>query len=183
MHGKGLRRAVRAVTAGGVIAYPTEAVYGLGCDPLHAEAVGRILEIKRRSWRRGLILVAADPSQLEPYVRYPTRRIRARVAASWPGPHTWVLPAGPLAPPWIRGARRTIAVRVSAHPPVCALTALTGPLVSTSANPEGRAPARSAARARAYFGAALDGIVVAPLGQLSRPTEIRHAVTDAVLRP
>jgi len=134
-----LRRAARMLTAGGVIAYPTEAVYGLGCDPLDAQAVTRLLAIKRRPVEKGLILIASRFDQLGPYVQPLTAAIRQRLDESWPGPNTWLLPADPATPRWIRGDHRTIAVRVTAHPLAAALCeAFGGAIVSTSANPAGR---------------------------------------------
>src|SRR5690606_23054211 len=116
---------------------PTEAVWGLGCDPANEAAVRRLLAIKRRDPGKGLILVAADRGQLQPWVDFaglPRARLEA-VLASWPGPHTWILPAGAAAPRWITGDHDGLAVRVSAHPQVVALCrAFGGPLVSTSAN-------------------------------------------------
>src|SRR5262245_64338287 len=88
-----LRHAARIVRGGGVIAYPTEAVFGLGCLPRNRAAVERVLAIKRRSWRKGLIVIAASPAQLERYVALPPEPRRSEVLASWPGPNTWVLDA------------------------------------------------------------------------------------------
>jgi L-threonylcarbamoyladenylate synthase len=108
--------AARIVRGGGVIAYPTEAVFGLGCSPRDRRAVMRVLAIKRRSWRKGLILIGASLVQLERYVILPPEPRRSEVLATWPGPHTWVLDALPGAPRWITGGRPSVAVRVTAHP-------------------------------------------------------------------
>jgi len=174
--------AVRALAAKGVIAYPTEAVYGLGCVPEY-RPVMRLLRIKRRSARKGLILVAASATQLEEYIFYPDSRSRDQVLATWPGPVTWLLPARTRVPAWLRGEHPTLAVRVTAHPLVRALCEQAGPLISTSANPATAAPARDAARVRAYFGRQLDGLLVGPLGDRTRPTEIRDAFSGRVIRP
>ena len=107
-----IRHAARIVRDGGVIAYPTEAVFGLGCLPRRRRAVERVLAIKRRSWRKGLILIGADLAQLERYVALPPEPRRSEVLATWPGPHTWVLDARPDAPRWITGGRDSVAVRV-----------------------------------------------------------------------
>lgn len=175
--------ALRALAGGGVIAYPTEAVYGLGCLPDDGEAVAHLLRMKRRSPRKGLILVAADLAQLAPYIEFPDDSVRERVLATWPGPVTWLLPARSTVPDWLTGAHPTLAVRVSAHPVVQALCRAAGPLVSTSANPAGAEPARSAARVRGYFGRQLAVVVPGALGGLARPTEIRDARSGRQLRP
>ncbi|MFA7387621.1 MAG: Sua5/YciO/YrdC/YwlC family protein [Thiohalobacteraceae bacterium] len=177
-----LRAARRRLQQGGILAYPTEAVYGLGCDPLNAAAVLRLLELKQRSVDAGLILIAADFVQLERFVQPLSSALRRRVLASWPGPVTWLLPARPEVPAWLRGAHATLAVRVTAHAGSRALCrAFGGALISTSANPRGRPPARTALQVRRYFGDAL-AILPGPLGTGARPSEIRDAVTGETLR-
>jgi L-threonylcarbamoyladenylate synthase len=178
-----IRSAARVVRRGGVIAYPTEAVFGLGCLPEDRAAVMRLLRIKRRSWRKGLILIAADFTQLEPYVELPAEPKRGAVLATWPGPHTWVLDARRGTPPWISGGRAGVAVRVTAHPLARELCRLAGSaLVSTSANVSRRPPQRSLIRLRRDFGRAVDYILAGPLGDEPRPTRIRDARSGSVLR-
>ncbi|HNI38217.1 MAG TPA: Sua5/YciO/YrdC/YwlC family protein, partial [Pseudomonadales bacterium] len=89
--------------SGGVIAYPTEAVWGLGCDPHHEEAVTQLLALKQRNWRKGVILIAADVAQLAPYLRGLPEEKLAVLHASWPGPNTWLVPNNGAAPAWITG--------------------------------------------------------------------------------
>lgn len=178
-----LRRAVEAVRSGGVIAYPTEAVYGLGCDPLEHAAVRRIIALKQRDAAKGLILIASDISQLMPFMAELPADVLGKLEASWPGPITWVVPAAPALPFWLSGGRNTIAVRVSAHPVVSALCdALGMAIVSTSANRSGQPPARTALAARVQLGEGLDYILPGAVGGLNKPTEIREALTGKVLR-
>lgn len=178
-------QAVAALQRGGVIAYPTEAVWGLGCDPFDEAAVTRLLRIKQRPVDKGLILIAADLDALRPLLdlsAVPPARLD-EVLASWPGPHTWVLPASDLAPRWITGQHRGIAVRVSAHPQVVALCrAWGGALVSTSANLAGEPPAyrRDALDPRLLD--AIDGVLDGQTGALAQPTPIRDACSGQVLR-
>lgn len=178
-----LRRAVEVVRAGGVIAYPTEAVYGLGCDPLEHVAVRRIIALKQRDAAKGLILIASDISQLMPFMGEMSADILSKLDASWPGPVTWVVPAAPTLPFWLSGGRTTLAVRVTAHPVASALCRELGmALVSTSANRSGQPPARSALAARVQLGEGLDYILPGAVGGLNKPTEIREALTGKVLR-
>lgn len=177
-----LKQAARVIFSGGVVAYPTEAVYGLGCDPEDFAAVKSILLMKRRSMQKGLILVAADITQLDTYVDYPSTMIRNRVQQSWPGPTTWVLPATKAVPPWIKGSHTTVAVRVSAHPLVKSLCKMVGVLVSTSANPSHFSPAKTAFRVMNYFGGSLDYILYGKVSTQARPTVIKDALTDIELR-
>ena len=171
-----------AVRHGGVIAYPTEAVFGLGCNPWAAEAVFRILSLKHRYPDKGLIVVAAELRQLSDLVDISGNFDQEAVISSWPGPVTWILPSKRGVPRWLTGRHRGIAVRVSDHPGVRALCLKTGPLISTSANPAGAAPARTPARVRSYFLNQIDYILPGQVGPESRPTEIRDAVTGARIR-
>ena len=177
-----LRRAARVLRAGGVVAYPTESVYGLGCDPRNAEAVARVLRLKGRSTAKGFILIAADPSQLAGLVQT-SGQGWGLACATWPGFVTWALPAARSAPPWLTGDRGTVAVRVTAHPVAKALClAFGGPLVSTSANRSGRPPARSALGVRRTFPRGLDLIVPGALGTEPRPSPIIDGATGRPLR-
>ena len=177
-----LRRTARVLQAGGVVAYPTEAVYGLGCDPLNRDAVHRLLAIKQRPVDKGLILIASRFGQLAPFVQPLDDAIMRRLNETWPGPVTWVLPASPATPRWLRGVYHTLAVRVTAHPLAAALCdAFGGPVVSTSANPSGRPPARNALQARLRC-PGVDLVLHGATGALSQPTPIRDAITGDVLR-
>lgn len=171
--------------AGGVVAYPTEAVWGLGCDPFDEAAVRRLLAIKQRPVDKGLILVAASVAQLDGLADWDTlpHDRREDVIATWPGPHTWIVPATPRVPRWITGAHDGVAMRVSAHPVVVALCeAFGGVLVSTSANPAGAPPPRTAADFDPALLTALDGLVPGDTGNLPRPTPIRDARSGAEIR-
>lgn len=180
-----LDQATAALQRGGVIAYPTEAVWGLGCDPRDEAAVLRLLALKQREVDKGLILVAASEAQLAPYIDMLQlgEAQRAAVRASWPGPHTWIVPASRSAPRWITGAHAGIAVRVSAHPVVVALCdAFGGALVSTSANRAGDPAPSELASLDPRIVAGVDAAVAGETGGLVRPTGIRDAATGAVLR-
>jgi L-threonylcarbamoyladenylate synthase len=180
-----LAEVVAALRRGGVIAYPTEAVYGLGCDPDQRAACERLFAIKRRPAAQGVLLIAADFSQLERYIdrdAVPPEAM-ARVAPSWPGPHTWIFPRAAAAPAWLTGAHAGIAVRVTAHAPAAELCrAFGGALVSTSANRHGEPPARSAQDVAHMFSHEIDAILNGRLGGLERPTPIRDAISGDTVR-
>jgi L-threonylcarbamoyladenylate synthase len=178
-----IRLASRAIAQGGVIAYPTEAVWGLGCAPAASAAVERILHMKKRPARLGLILIGARIEQLQPFMGSLTDDILQRLEASWPGPVTWIVPAAPNVSPLITGGRATIAVRVTAHPVASALCAAADTaLISTSANVSGHLPARTALAVRQRFGHDIDCLVPGEVGGLARPTTIRDALTGRMLR-
>jgi L-threonylcarbamoyladenylate synthase len=171
-----IESATAKLRAGNVIAYPTEAVFGLGCDPLNEAAVRRVLSLKSRDVSKGLILIAGSIEQLEHWIAPPNEEEQARLRATWPGHTTWILPRGPRVPDWICGQYDSVAVRVSNHQ-LCRdlCDAFGGPLVSTSANPVGAPPARSASEVEMYFGDFITGILAGPLGDQSGPSEIRDA--------
>ncbi len=164
-----LQRTAHALRDGEVIAYPTEAVFGLGCDPGNGDAVARLLQIKRRPVDKGLILLASRFEQLVPFVLPVDADLQQQLDASWPGPTTWLLPARPQTPTWLRGRHTTLAVRVTAHPLAAALCdAFGGAIVSTSANVSGRPPARNALQARLRC-PGMDRILAGPTGGQNAP--------------
>lgn len=169
----------------GVIAYPTEAVFGLGCHPKSETAVNTILQLKKRSVDKGLILIASNYSQLVEFVddkAIPFER-RPDIFSSWPGPVTWLLPKSVNAPYWITGESDFIAVRVTAHPIVCQMCNELGmPLVSTSANPATLAPALNAFEVKTYFGQKVH-IIDRSVGTSGTPSQIKHSMTGDIVRP
>ena len=173
----------RVVRAGGVIAYPTEAVWGLGCDPWNAVAVQRLLALKGRNAAKGLILVAASIEQFAFLLGDLPERWLDRLATTWPGPHTWLVPHRQLLPLWITGEHETVALRVNLHALVREQCLTCGPLVSTSANPAGRPAARSRLRVQQYFADQLDGLLNGSLGGRRNPSTIRDLASAAIVRP
>lgn len=173
MNSESLQQAVHCVRSGGVLAYPTEAVWGLGCDPANDDAIRRILELKQRPWQKGLVVVAAALEQLQDWLLPLSDHDLQQVMATWPGPVTWVLPCRDEVSPLLRGEHASLAVRVTAHPLVRALCEQVGPLVSTSANPAGAEPARSHQEVGEYFPDQLDYVLAGELGGRAQPSEIR----------
>lgn len=178
-----LEQATEALKQGQIIAYPTEAVYGLGCDPDNESAVRGLLSLKGRPASKGLILIASSFEQLSGYVAKVEPELLNKAQATWPGPVTWLFPKHPDVPQWLAGDHETIAVRISAHPVCQSLCqAFDGPLVSTSANPSGAHPAVSAGEVEMYFGSFLGGIIDGPLGDQNQVTEIRDLLSDRIIR-
>ncbi|MGY0218584.1 L-threonylcarbamoyladenylate synthase [Endozoicomonadaceae bacterium StTr2] len=180
-----VQSAATEVIAGGVIAYPTEAVWGLGCDPWNQKAVERILEIKRRPMEKGLILVAADEQSIAPLLQSLAPEQVEQMRQTWPGPVTWVIPDPKgWTPDWVRGRHSSIAVRISSHPVVQALCkSWGGPLVSTSANRAGDEPLRTGEDVANLLGAEVDCIVDGEVGSLnSEPSRIFDLVSGKQLR-
>lgn len=178
-----LAAAVAALRAGGVIAYPTESVFGFGCDPLNRAAVETLFALKQRPADVGVLLIAADFAQAEKFIGAVDADATARALATWPGPHTWVFPRATRAPTWLAGEHSGIALRVTAHPLAAALCSAFGAaIVSTSANRHGSPPLRSAVEVRAEFGAELAYILDGEVGGLEKPTPIRDAISGELIR-
>ena len=178
-----VEEAAQRMREGGVVAYPTEAVFGLGCDPRNETAVRKILSLKHRAESMGLILIGSAFSQFADWVGdVPEERLQA-AADTWPGPVTWLFPRAESVPDVIAGQHATLAIRVTAHETSAALCdAFGGPIVSTSANPHSAPPARAAGTVEDYFGSYIDGIVAGPLGGREACSEIRNVMTGEVLR-
>lgn len=178
-----IQQAVQTLRDGGVIAYPTEAVWGLGCDPANEAAVKALLALKQRPVEKGLILIAADIEQMAPYLKDVNNSQYQQLLDSWPGFQTWIVPAPETVPVWVKGEHTGIALRVSAHPVVQALCdAFGGPLVSTSANPSGEPAALSEQQVQGYFSEESVFILPGALGGEDRPSSIIDITTGKSLR-
>lgn len=175
-------QAAHIIRQGGIIACPTEAVWGLSCDPLNEPAVRRILQLKQRSASKGLILVAASSTQFSSLLNDLDDSLRQQLEDSWPGPNTWLVPHRQRLPEWITGQHASVALRVSAHPLLQQLCQLAGPLVSTSANPAGQPAATSRQQVEDYFGNQLDCILEGPLGGQNQPSSIRDLLSGKIIR-
>jgi len=134
----GIELAAAAVAAGGVIGFPTDTVFGIGCAASRQDAIARLAEIKRRPPSQPLILMTATWEEMGDFVRWPSRS-RDLIERFWPGPLTLIVDAQPTSAALGGGA--TVGVRVPAHPTALGLLRLTGPLATSSANRHGQEPA------------------------------------------
>ncbi|WHI44816.1 L-threonylcarbamoyladenylate synthase [Microbulbifer sp. JMSA004] len=178
-----VNQAARALAAGGVIAHPTESVWGLACDPNNLLAVRRLLQLKHRPLEKGLILVSGDRTHFAPLLSDLSDGQKEQLDRSWPGPVTWLVPHRDLIPSWVCGVHKSVALRCTDHPFTAALTrAFGGAIVSTSANPAGSQPARNKYQVLRYFGRDLDFVGGGSTGGRSAPSEIRDLQSGRVLR-
>jgi L-threonylcarbamoyladenylate synthase len=178
-----LRLARKVILSGGLIAYPTEAVYGLGCHPLDGDAVMRLLALKQRPMHKGLILIANTPEALNPYVGEMPTRVWEQMVRNWPGPNTWIVPASNKTPEWLTGRHNSLAIRVTNHPLASALCRISGtPLVSTSANLTQHPPAKTALEVYLRCGHYVDLVIHGETGGQTRPTKIRDALSGKLIR-
>lgn len=179
-------QASKILDQGGVIAYPTEAVYGLGCDPTNESAIKKILQLKQREKEKGLILVAENFEQLKPYLKSLENNIEKKLIDSWnntPTAITWLVPVKETTSDYLTGSFNTLAVRVSKHPEVKALChKFGGAIVSTSANISTQEAARTSQQVKQVFNNEIDFIVEGETDLNANPSEIRDALTDKIIR-
>ena len=178
-------QALHALRSGEVIAYPTEGVFGVGCDPDNPQAINKLLKLKQRPVEKGLILIAASYQQLKPYIDETqlTPVQLQQVKQSWPGAITWIMPSSAKVSPWVCGQFDSVAVRVTDHPLVQKMcNAFAKPLTSTSANLTGQSPCLTSQQVRQQLGHQLAVVLDGQTGGREKPSEIRDARTSQVLR-
>ena len=177
-----ISQAVKFLHDGGIIAYPTEGVFGFGCDPFNEKAVRRLLKIKNRSIDCGLILIVADWQQAIQLVTIDLFK-NELLQKNEGQPITWVFPATNKVPQWIRGEFDSVAIRKTTHPIARELCQkLEGPLVSTSANMSGETPKKEVVEGGEEFLSTIDIVMSGAVGELGGPTEIRDIITGRVIR-
>lgn len=175
-------RAANLLLGGGVVAYPTEGVFGLGCMPDDEAALLRLLAIKNRDASKGLILIASGAAELDGWIS--PRDLDALPPPDASNPVTWIAAPGPCVTPLLRGAHCSIAVRITSHPVAASLCmAVRSPLVSTSANRSGRPVVRNRLQLQREFRLLVDYIVPGDCGPTRGPSEIRRLDDGRVLRP
>jgi L-threonylcarbamoyladenylate synthase len=173
--------AAQILRGGGVIAYPTEGVFGLGCLPCDDAAVRRVLSIKNRDASKGLILIAADASQLDAWIDLPDDTVLPEAAEDHPV--TWIVPATLRVTNLVRGDNSGVAVRLTSNPVAQSICSAVGSaIVSTSANLSGQPVAKTQSDLSRQFGGLVDYIVPGECGHASNPSEIRVLATGQVLR-
>jgi L-threonylcarbamoyladenylate synthase len=177
-----IKQAVKVLREGGIIAYPTEGVFGLGCDPFNETAVLRLLKIKQRKGAKGLILIASNWQQVKALIKISSSDV-ATIKLSGTKPITWIFPATKRVPSWVSGKFNSVAIRVTSHPIAKKLCQkFKGPMVSTSANLVGRMPAKSVIQARKQFAKNIDFVVNGQVGNLNKSTEMRNVRTNKTIR-
>lgn len=172
-----------ALRRGRLICYPTESCFGLGCHPRRARAVRRLLTLKRRSWKKGLILISDAEARFGRFLLPLPPDQHQKLRAPWPGPHTWIVPCKPLTPHFLTGKGRGLAVRVTAETIAANLARIaSAPLVSTSANRSGQRAIKTYREAVRQFGrSAL--VIRGRVGGRPRPSTVQHFASGRILRP
>jgi L-threonylcarbamoyladenylate synthase len=181
-HSASYRRIAAHLRRGGLIAYPTESCYGLGCDPDNRSAVQRLLKLKRRPQHKGLILIAASYRQVARYLQpiIPAQQQQLKIAGAQA--ITYLMPALHATPRWLRGAHDTLAVRLTAHRQAAQLCrGVNSALVSTSANRSGQRPARTYAQCQRMFGRRV-WVLPGRVGNRNKPSTISRWADGKIIR-
>lgn len=167
---------------GGVIAYPTESCYGLGCDPFNYAAINKLIKIKGRSKTKGLIVIASATKQLHKLIQPIAGDQQHELAKYWPGFYSLILRVTAKVPRNLIGSHSKVAVRVSLHRQVKQLCdSLNAPLVSTSANKSGHYSIKSYRECQRQFG---KKVLVLPgkIGNAKKPSTIIDWESQKILR-
>lgn len=184
-HSTQINTAATVIKSGGVVAYPTEACFGLGCAVGNKAGVKRVLALKNRSFEQGFVVVSDLLSRLKPYLDWDRLDAAQKdaIIASWPGPTNWLIPASVNCPNYLTGKHDTLAVRLSNFKPVSALCqASASPLISTSANLKGHPPLKTAQSVIDTFADTIDYIVDIPIQGLEYPCQIIDACSHKTIR-
>ena len=177
-----ISEAAASIEAGGVIACPAEAVWGLSCDPWNLSAVAFLCEMKQRALSKGVIVASGDVAHFAPLLDALDDDGRSRVLSSWPGPVTWLVPNRGYFPSWVTGESNEVAIRVTSAPALsCLCRELGGPVVTTSANWAGAQPAKHLFQVRRYFGSEI-AVVPGEVDLAGKPSTIKRIKTGEVLR-
>lgn len=167
---------------GGLIAYPTESCYGLGCDPANRNAVLRLLRLKQRPQRKGLILIASHYHQVARYLQPLTFTEQTKLQSDGAHAVTYLMPTRPSAPRWLCGTHDTLAVRLTTHPFAKQLCrSMNSALVSTSANRSGQRPAKTYAECQRLFGKKV-WVLPGRVGKRKQPSTIRAWADGRIVR-
>ena len=168
---------------GGTIAYPTESIYGLGCDPKNKDAVNKLLMIKNRSLDMGLILLGSSTRGIDSWLKISNQQKQTLLMPT-KKPTTYLVPVTHKAPRWIIGKHSSLALRISTMPIIKTLNEILGcPIVSTSANSHGKQPLQTKEQVQKEFSEVLDYIVEGDCGRFIKPSTIIDIVTGKEIRP
>jgi L-threonylcarbamoyladenylate synthase len=175
-------RLIRYLKQGGVIAYPTESCYGLGCDPKNKYAVEKILLLKKRARSKGFILISSKINYLRSYLQDLSETQTKEMMGKWPGPHTWLVPASNYCPSWLRGGGHNIAIRLpKVKSTLNLLNSINFPITSTSANLSHKQSIKTLRACKNLFRSKVK-IIKGNIGSEKKPTTIQDFVSKKIIR-
>ncbi|MCK5001417.1 MAG: threonylcarbamoyl-AMP synthase [Gammaproteobacteria bacterium] len=178
-----IKYAAHQIRHGGVIIYPTDTVYGLGCDPMNLDAITYLNQLKRREPGKGLILLSHTLALFEDYIETLTESDQKKILET-SQPTSWIVNAKDSLPDWLTNEQRTLAIRITQHPVVTELCQQLGhPIVSTSANPRGKKTSRNALEVHKYFHDKVDAILIDDRHLSGQASTIKRLENLSTIRP
>ena len=176
-----IRHAAHIIRRGGIIAYPTDTIYGLGCDPYNQDAVARLKRIKQRPSHKQFILLAGDIDQIKPFTHLSKEQQKAITENI--EPTSWVVEARQNVPAWLVNDSNTITIRLCRQNDVQLLCHILGhAIISTSANLAGKTPARNALELHQNFHNTIDKIMANNQKLTAKPSKIIRLCDNLVIR-
>jgi len=178
-----IRYAAHQIRHGGVIVYPTETVYGLGCDPMNFIAIDYLNQLKQRGHNKSFILLAHRLELFDDYISELSTSDKQQLSKTRE-PTSWIVPAKNSIPDWLTNPQKTVAIRISPHPVVKELCQQLGhPIVSTSANPGGKKTCRNSMEAHKYFHGKVDAFLIDDQAINGKPSIIKQLDNLLTVRP
>ena len=176
-----IRHAAHIIRQGGIIAYPTDTVYGLGCDPFNPNAVAQLNNIKQRKSDKQFILLASDIEQIKP-LAFITEQQQSSIMQQQE-PTSWIAEAKPSAPVWLCSDEHTVTFRISQHSEAQHLCHTLGhAIISTSANLSKKSPAKNALELHKHFHFSLDKILASNQKLNAKPSKIIRLCDNHIIR-
>jgi len=176
-----IRHAAHIIRHGGVIAYPTDTIYGLGCDPYDPDAVEKINRIKQRPLNKQFILLAGHLDQIKSLIRITAEQ--EKIISQNDEPTSWIIEATSEAPPWLTDKKNTLTIRICKQSDVKKLChALGHAIISTSANISGKRPAKNALELHKYFQHSVDKILLSDKQHAGKASKIIRLCDNYIIR-
>ena len=174
-------RLILFIRRGGIIAYPTESCFGLGCDPKNKKAINKIIRLKKRSRDKSFILIASSMNQFTKFLDPINDSIKKSLFTKWPGPHTWILNANNICPRWLKNNSK-IALRIPFFSPCRSLNKSIGmAITSTSLNLSGKIPLKNYRDVCRFLPTQVK-IIKGRIGKNKKPSVIQDFETMKIIR-
>jgi len=172
-----------AIVKGKIIAYPTESVFGIGCDPENEQSINKIIEIKNRGKQKGLIIIADEVKKLSKFIHKDYLDLFIKKSDIESKPTTWIVPSSKHVLNLVKGEDSSVALRITQHPIASRICKYSNKaIISTSANISSKTPAKNSNEILMQFGEEIDIIVDGRVGDSIKPTQIVDLITNKVIR-
>ena len=174
-------RLVRFIRRGGIIAYPTESCFGLGCDPKNKKEINKIIKLKKRSLNKNFILIGSSLKHFDSFTNSFNDVTKKKLFSKWPGPHTWVIKANHRCPNWLKSNSK-LALRIPSFSSCQALiNSIDMAITSSSLNLSGKIPLRNYRDAYKFLPDKVK-LIKGRIGNNRNPSVIQDFKTKYIIR-